>query len=99
MLARGRIKDPRVSSVNVTSVRVSDDLGYAKVFFTCLDRSCDKDQVLTGLTSASGYIKSVLGKKLKMKKVPSIGFEYDDLSEKTAIIDKLIRDASDDGQH
>ncbi len=99
MLVRGRIKDPRVSSVNITAVRVSDDLGHAKVFFTCLDRSCDTDRVLSGLTRASGYIKGLLAKRLKMKKIPSIGFEYDSLAEKTARIDEIIRNASDDGQH
>ena len=96
MLVRGRIKDPRVSSVSITAVRVTDDMGYAKVFFTSFDERSDIQEMLEGLRNATGYIKSSLSKKLRIKKIPNIEFEYDALVEKRARIDELIRGVSDE---
>ncbi len=96
MLVRGKIKDPRVSSVSITAVRVTDDMGYAKVFFTSFDEGSDTKEMLEGLRNATGYIKSALSKKLRIKKIPNIEFEYDGLVEKRARIDELIRSVSDE---
>ena len=95
MLIRGKIKDPRVSSVNITAVRVTDDMGYAKVFFTSLDELSDTQEMLEGLRNATGYIRRTLSRRLRIKKIPNIEFEYDGLVEKRARIDELIKDLSD----
>ncbi len=95
MLIRGKIKDPRVSSVNITAVRVTDDMGYAKVFFTSLDERSDTQEILEGLRNATGYIRRTLSRRLRIKKIPNIEFEYDGLVEKRARIDELIKDLSD----
>ncbi|MXZ13538.1 MAG: 30S ribosome-binding factor RbfA [Candidatus Dadabacteria bacterium] len=96
MLVRGKIKDPRVSSVSITAVRVTDDMGYAKVFFTSFDEHSDTQEMLEGLKNATGYIRNSLLKKLRIKKIPNIEFEYDALVEKRARIDELIRGVSDE---
>ncbi len=96
MLVRGKIKDPRVSSASITAVRVTDDMSYAKVFFTSFDEGSDTQEMLEGLRKATGYIKSALSKKLRIKKIPNIEFEYDSLVEKRARIDELIRNVSDE---
>ncbi|MCY4379606.1 MAG: 30S ribosome-binding factor RbfA [Candidatus Dadabacteria bacterium] len=95
MLVRGKIKDPRVSSASITAVRVTDDMGYAKVFFTSFDERSDTQEMLEGLRNATGYIRSALSKRLRIKKIPNIEFEYDGLVEKRARIDELIKDLSD----
>ena len=96
MLVRGKIKDPRVSSASITGVRVTDDMGYAKVFFTSFDERSDTQEMLEGLRNAAGYIRSTLSKRLRMKKIPNIEFEYDTLVEKRARIDELLRNVSDE---
>ena len=96
MLVRGRIKDPRVSSASITAVRVTDDMGYAKVFFTSLDESSDTEEMLRGLRNATGYIRTALSRRLRIKRIPNIEFEYDALVEKRARIDELIRNVSDE---
>ena len=68
MLVRGKIKDPRVSSASITAVRVTDDMGYAKVFFTSFDERSDTQEMLEGLRNATGYIRSTLSKRLRIKK-------------------------------
>lgn len=94
MLVRGEIKDPRVSPAAITAARVSDDMSHAKVFFTSFSDGSDREQMLEGFRNAGGYIKSVLGKRLRMKKIPRIEFEYDALVEERARIDRLIRSVS-----
>lgn len=96
MLVRGKIKDPRVSSASITAVRVTDDMGYAKVFFTSFDERSDTREMLEGLRNAAGYIRTTLSKRLRMKKIPNIEFEYDTLVERRARIDELIRNVSDE---
>lgn len=96
MLLRGEIKDPRVSAATVTAARVSDDMSYAKVFFTSLSEGPDSEEMLEGFANAGGYIKRVLGKRLRMKRIPRIEFEYDGLVEKRARVDRLIRSVSDE---
>ncbi len=95
MLVRGKIKDPRVSSVSITDARVTDDMGYAKVFFTSFDERSDTQEMLEGLRNATGYIRRTLSRRLRIKKIPNIEFEYDGLVEKRARIDELIKDLSD----
>ncbi len=95
MLVRGKIKDPRVSSVSITDVRVTDDMGYAKVFFTSFDEHSDTKEMLEGLRNATGYIRSALSRRLRIKRIPNIEFEYDSLVEKRARMDELIKDLSD----
>ncbi len=96
MLVRGRIKDPRVLSASITAVRVSDDMSYAKVFFTSFDENSDTREMLEGLRNATGYIRGVLSRKLRMKKIPNIEFEYDGFLEKRARMDELIKGLSDE---
>ncbi len=95
MLIRGKIKDPRVSSASITDARVTDDMGYAKVFFTSFDERSDTQEMLEGLRNATGYIRRTLSRRLRIKKIPNIEFEYDGLVEKRARIDELIKDLSD----
>ena len=96
MLVRGKIKDPRVSSVSITAAKVTDDMGYAKIFFTSFDENSDTKEMLEGLRNATGYIRSALLKRLRIKKIPNIEFEYDGLVEKRARIDELIREVLDE---
>ncbi len=95
MLVRGEIKDPRVSSASITAVKVTDDVGYAKVFFTSFDERSDTREILEGLRNATGYIRGTLSRRLRIKKIPNIEFEYDGFVEKRARIDELIRNLSD----
>lgn len=91
MITRNEIKDPRVEMVSITGVKVSNDMGYAKIYFTPLLEDTDKDEVLKGLNSAKGFIRKHLSKSLNTKKVPKIDFEYDLTIDKGHKIDDIIR--------
>ncbi len=80
LIIQREIKDPRVGlMVTVSSVEVSRDLAYAKVFVTFLNDK-DEDAVKGGvkaLQDASGFIRSLLGKAMRLRIVPELTFFYD----------------------
>ncbi|HKY10075.1 MAG TPA: 30S ribosome-binding factor RbfA [Candidatus Binatia bacterium] len=89
-LLRKDIHDPRLQWLNLTGVRVSKDLRHAKVFFNLVGSAAGKDEVVAGLRSASGFLRSRAGKKLNLRFVPAIDFVYDDSEDEARRIDALL---------
>lgn len=85
-----KIKDPRIGFVTVTEVEVADDLRNAKVFVSVY--GAEKAETLKGLESASPYIRSELGKRMRMKFIPELLFRYDDSVERGAHINELLHE-------
>jgi ribosome-binding factor A len=86
------VKDPRVTGmVSVTAVEATNDLRYAKIFISVLDKS-DVNQVLKGLRSAGGYLRRELGHSLNLRYTPELIFERDDSIDKGAHVLDLLRD-------
>jgi ribosome-binding factor A len=94
-LFRREIHDPRLRWVNLTTVRVSKDLRRAKVYFTILGDGGLKDDVVAGLKSASGFIRSKAGKQLGLRFVPLIDFIYDDSADEAQRIEALLHKVKD----
>ncbi|UKY36026.1 30S ribosome-binding factor RbfA [Pantoea dispersa] len=80
IILQREIKDPRLGMmVTVSGVEVSRDLAYAKVFVTFLNDQ-DEEAVKNGLKAlkeASGYIRILLGKAMRLRIVPELTFFYD----------------------
>ncbi len=79
IILQREVKDPRVGMVTVSDVEISRDLAYAKVFVTFL---FDEDESvvergLEGLNKASGYIRTLVGKAMRLRIVPELRFFYD----------------------
>jgi ribosome-binding factor A len=89
-LLRREIHDPRLQWINLTAVKMSKDLRQARVFFNLLGGTGDRDEVMAGLNSASGFIRSRVGKKLNLRFVPAIDFIYDDSEDEARRIDALL---------
>ncbi len=88
-----KIKDPRIGFVTVTDVEVSEDLRNAKVFVSIYGD--DKKATLRGLESASPFIRSELGRRMRMKFMPELLFRYDHTVEQGAHIMELLRSIED----
>lgn len=92
------MKDPRVSRVSFTAVDVSPDLEHAKVWFTAYTGK--PEDALQGLQRASGYLRSELAQRIKMRIVPKLTFQYDASIERGAHLSQLIDSAVEqDRQH
>ena len=92
MLER-RIKDPRLGFVTVTGVRVTGDLREATVFYTVLGDSVERESTAAALASATGVIRSEVGKQTGIKFTPTVTFVADAVPENAAHIEDLLREA------
>jgi ribosome-binding factor A len=90
MLEAGEIKDPRIGFVTFTSVDVSPDLRQAVVYYSSLGDRKAQAEAGAGLTSAKGFIRSALGKRLNLKYMPDFEFKFDESVEAGMRIAKLI---------
>ncbi len=91
LMLRNEVKDPRVSEIIIYDVVVSKDLGTAKVYFSPMDIQQDASEVIQGLQSASGYLRTQLSKMLSMRKMPELRFIVDDTEAKGDRIEQLIQ--------
>jgi ribosome-binding factor A len=89
-----KIKDPRVGFVTVTDVEVAADLRNAKVFVSVYGG--DKEETLTGLKSATAFIRLELGKRMRMRFIPELLFRFDDTVERGAHIMEVLRSLEED---
>jgi len=86
------VKDPRVSSafVTVNAARVTPDLKFAKIYFGTI--TGDPDQVLAGLESAAGFLRSSLAKRLNLRQTPELNFIHDRSAEHGAHIAEVLKE-------
>ena len=78
-LLGGRIKDPRLGFVTVTDVRVTGDLQQATVFYTVYGSQEERENSAKALRSATGLIRSEVGRALGIRLTPTITFQLDAL--------------------
>ena len=101
LIQRG-LKDPRLGMVTVNFCDLSRDLSYADVNVTVMvpDDSDDKIvQSLTILNEAAPFLRTELGRGLKVRKVPHLRFHYDDSLKRGARINELIHKALKSDHH
>ncbi|MGH9835783.1 MAG: 30S ribosome-binding factor RbfA [Blastocatellia bacterium] len=82
------IKDPRVGFATVTEVKVSPDLRYARVLVSVLGSPEEKQATFDALIGATGYIRRLIGARVKLRHTPELSFVYDDSIEQG---DKMMR--------
>ncbi len=84
------VKDPRLEFVTITEVVVSRDLQHAKVFFSVLNSVKNIHEVQEGLNSARGYVRKLIGKRVRMRYTPEVDFVYDSSVEYGMRIEETI---------
>ncbi|MYL33187.1 30S ribosome-binding factor RbfA [Pontibacillus yanchengensis] len=90
-----KMKDPRIGFVTVTEVKVTGDLQQAKVYISVLGDEKQKHDSLLGLAKAKGFIRSEIGKRIRLRKTPEIMFEFDEAIEHGNRIEAIIQDLND----
>lgn len=92
-LLERRIKDPRLGFVTVTEVRLTQDWREAKVFYTVFGGAEERADTAKALASATGIIRSEVGRLTGLRHTPSLEFIADALPENAQRIDDLVRAA------
>lgn len=85
------IKDPSIKSVNVTFVKVTDDLKHAKIYYRVLGDDQAKDNANKGLERAKSFIRSEIGQRTDLRYVPEIEFFYDSGMDEAEHIELLLK--------
>lgn len=83
------IKDPDIKFVTITDCDVTNDLSFAKVYFTVLNEE-KKEETIEALNRAANFIEIELSKRIDIRKMPQISFHYDESIEYGNHIEKLI---------
>ena len=94
LIITNEIKDIRLQNINITAVKVSDDIGIATVFYTVIGESIHKKESKIDekiLEKFSGMVRSNLARKIKIRRVPKIKFRFDESIEYSENIEKLLK--------
>lgn len=94
-IINNKIKDPRIGFLTITDVEVTGDLQQAKVYFSVLGEEEEREASMLGLNKATGFIRSEIGRRIRLRKVPEISFEYDVAYEYGSHIDALLRNLNE----
>jgi len=89
------IKDPGLGFITVIDVKMTDDLKYAKVFYSVFGTDEEKERTAQALKRAASYVKHLLGERVRLKYIPEITFTFDTEQERMARIDEILRKAGD----
>ncbi|MFP4465624.1 MAG: 30S ribosome-binding factor RbfA [Candidatus Goldiibacteriota bacterium] len=85
------VKDPRVSFVSVHEVSLTNDLKTAHVYISIMGSREEKQKTFKGLSKAAGFIKSVIGKNIRLKYIPDIKFAMDEKMEQKDNVLKILK--------
>ena len=72
------LKDPGLGFVTVTRVELSADLSHAKVGYSCLGGTQERARSQEALDRATGFVRGLVKKRLRLKIIPEIIFRYDE---------------------
>ena len=89
-----RIKDPRLGFVTVTDVRVTGDLQHASIFYTVFGDEAARAESASALASATGIIRSEVGKQIGIRLTPTLEFIADAVPETAAHLERALREAA-----
>lgn len=79
-----------VGFITVTGVDLTNDLSFAKIYYSVLGSEDKKEAVKKRLEKAKGFIRTTLGSRVQMRKVPELIFVYDESIDYGNKIDKII---------
>jgi ribosome-binding factor A len=86
------LKDPRIGFVTVTEVDTSPDLRAARVYVSVLGSPEERESSLVGLRSSHGVLQAKIASGMRMKRTPTLTFEYDESLDRGDRISRLLDD-------
>ncbi len=84
------LKDPKAGFITITSVELSSDLRFTKVFFSVLGDEKEKEDSEKALFRATKFIQQKMASRIRLKYIPQITFRYDHTLERALRIEKIL---------
>jgi len=86
------LKDPRLGFVTITAVEITQDLRYAKIFFSVLGKEDEQLKTKEALDSALGFIRRLIAQRIRLRFAPEIVFKEDKTSAYSARIQEVLEE-------
>jgi ribosome-binding factor A len=90
------IRDPRIGTLTITGVKVSDDLRVAKIFFVEMGQDTCREETQAGLKKAIPFIRKELGRRLQLRYTPELIFRLDPSFAYGSRIDRILAELEND---
>jgi ribosome-binding factor A len=88
------IKDPGIGFVTLTDVEVSKDLRYVNVYVSVYGSEESKKESMEALERAKGFIRTEIGKRIRLRHTPEISFHFDDSMERSERIFRILKEVA-----
>jgi len=99
VIIHDKLKDPRLGFVTITSVQVTPDLRYAKIFFSVLGNEESYKKTKDALDSALGFVRKLVAQRLNLRFAPEIAFYEDRSTEYSVRIEEVLNEIKElDGE-
>ena len=92
------VKDEDIKFVTITDCKTTNDLSFAKIYFTVLDDS-KRESTLEALKNASGFIRKELAERIEIRHIPELEFVYDESIEYGKKIENIIENIHENEQN
>lgn len=89
-IIRNQVKDPRVGFASIVDVEVSSDLRHARVYVSILGGEEERAGALKGLESATGFIRSEVARRIRLRHAPELSFRIDESIARGVRIAELL---------
>jgi len=86
-----KVRDQKISHASISRVEVTDDLKYAKIYYTVFGGKKDISDADLGFQRAKGFIRSHIAKTLNLRYTPELQFRYDTVAENVEKMEKLFQ--------
>jgi ribosome-binding factor A len=100
-ILRKEMKDPRVAVsgvISVTDVNVTRDISHAKIYVSVLGSEEEQEKTLEALKKAAGFIRSEIGKRIRLRHTPELTIHLDRSIAYGAHINKLLQEINREGE-
>jgi ribosome-binding factor A len=92
------LKDPRIGFITVTGVDVTNDLSLARVYLSILGSDEQKVETLKAIGRANGFLRSELGRRVKLRHTPIMEFKFDSSIEYGSHIESLLNQINNESR-
>jgi len=94
-IIKTEVKNKDINFVTITDAEVSNDLSFAKIYFTVLDET-KIQETEKALKSASGFIRHELRSRVDIRQIPELRFVYDKSIEYGKRIEEKLKEIKED---
>lgn len=99
-LIQRQLRDPRIDAfLTVTAVDTSPDLKYSRIYISSIDGKGEEQKIIGVLNAATGFLRTELAKKVRLRRMPELSFQWDNSIEHgdhiLRLLDEVAKDSTD----